>query len=192
MGIALSLAGLGEVEVENAVYPGSARTSDRGGAQSGAERGARLLGAAHRLLEVIGAMLLPEDSLPYERGIASAQARLGEEALKKAWEEGRAMAIEQAVAFALQGIAETPAGSQDEVEARSAGQAPPGPHGAELTGREVEVLGLVAQGLTNAQVAERLFVSPATVNTHLTSIYSKLGVANRSAAIHFATEHQLL
>lgn len=64
-------------------------------------------------------------------------------------------------------------------------------HPAGLTAREVEVLRLVAQGLTDAQVAEQLVVSPRTVTTHLTSIYNKLGVNSRVAATRFAVEHQL-
>jgi ATP/maltotriose-dependent transcriptional regulator MalT len=60
-----------------------------------------------------------------------------------------------------------------------------------LTGREVEVLRLVAAGLTNAQVAERLFVSRRTVDQHLRSIYTKLGVSSRAAATRFAVEREL-
>ena len=60
-----------------------------------------------------------------------------------------------------------------------------------LTRREVEVLRLVAQGLTDAQVAERLYLSPRTVGRHLASIYNKLGVATRLAATRFALEHGL-
>jgi DNA-binding NarL/FixJ family response regulator len=60
-----------------------------------------------------------------------------------------------------------------------------------LSPREVEVLKLVAGGLTNAQVAERLFLSPRTINAHLNSIYHKLGVSSRSAATRFAIEHDL-
>jgi len=62
---------------------------------------------------------------------------------------------------------------------------------AGLTAREVEVLRLVAQGLSDAQVAEKLVISPRTVNSHLTSIYNKLGVDSRAAATRFAVEHQL-
>jgi DNA-binding NarL/FixJ family response regulator len=61
-----------------------------------------------------------------------------------------------------------------------------------LTPREVEVLRLVAQGLTTADVAERLYLSPRTVSTHLTSIYTKLDVSSRAAAIRFALDHQLV
>lgn len=61
-----------------------------------------------------------------------------------------------------------------------------------LTAREVEVLRLVAQGLTNDKVAERLFISPRTVSTHLSSIYGKIGVSSRSAATRYAIEHHLV
>jgi len=60
-----------------------------------------------------------------------------------------------------------------------------------LTAREVEVLRLVAQGLTDTQVAEQLVLSPRTVQSHLGSIYSKLAVNTRSAATRFALEHGL-
>jgi DNA-binding NarL/FixJ family response regulator len=53
------------------------------------------------------------------------------------------------------------------------------------------VLRLVAQGLTDAQVAEQLVISPRTVGTHLASIYGKLGLASRSAATRYALEHGL-
>jgi ATP/maltotriose-dependent transcriptional regulator MalT len=61
-----------------------------------------------------------------------------------------------------------------------------------LTAREVEVLCLVAQGMTNEQVAEQLVISPRTVNTHLTPIYSKIRVSSRSAATRYATEQHLV
>ena len=62
---------------------------------------------------------------------------------------------------------------------------------ADLTPREIEVLGLVAAGLSNAQVAEKLYLSPRTVNTHLTAIYGKLGLTSRAAAIRYAIDHGL-
>ena len=60
-----------------------------------------------------------------------------------------------------------------------------------LSAREVEVLRLVAEGLTDAEAARRLFLSPRTVTTHLTSIYNKLGVGSRLAAVRFAIDHDL-
>ena len=62
---------------------------------------------------------------------------------------------------------------------------------AGLTPREMDVLQLVAQGLTDSEVAERLFVSPRTVGSHLTSVYNKLGVNSRVAATRFAIEQGL-
>jgi DNA-binding CsgD family transcriptional regulator len=65
------------------------------------------------------------------------------------------------------------------------------PHLPSLTERELDVLALVAQGLTNRQISRRLFISPATVRTHLENIYDKLGVRSRagavSAAFHIAS-----
>jgi DNA-binding NarL/FixJ family response regulator len=61
-----------------------------------------------------------------------------------------------------------------------------------LTAREVEVLRLVAQGLSDAQVADHLVISPGTVNSHLKAIYSKIGVSSRGAATRYAIEHQLV
>ena len=57
--------------------------------------------------------------------------------------------------------------------------------------REVEVLCLVSQGLTDTQVAEQLVLSRRTVNSYLTSIYSKIQVSSRSAATRYAIEHHL-
>jgi DNA-binding NarL/FixJ family response regulator len=62
---------------------------------------------------------------------------------------------------------------------------------AGLTAREVEVLRLIAQGWTDAQIAEHLVISPRTVNRHTTSMYSKLGVSSRAAATRYAMEHHL-
>ncbi|MDQ3693929.1 MAG: LuxR C-terminal-related transcriptional regulator, partial [Chloroflexota bacterium] len=60
-----------------------------------------------------------------------------------------------------------------------------------LTQREAEVLRLVATGLTDADVALRLSISPRTVSQHLRSIYPKLDVSSRAAATRFAIEHRL-
>ncbi len=63
------------------------------------------------------------------------------------------------------------------------------PRLAGLSAREVDVLRLLAEGLTNADIAERLVLSPRTVNSHLNSIYTKLNVSSRGAAIRFALDH---
>jgi DNA-binding NarL/FixJ family response regulator len=61
-----------------------------------------------------------------------------------------------------------------------------------LTAREVDVLKLVAAGLTNREIAERLGLSSRTVDAHLRSVFAKIGVGSRSAATRYAVEHGLV
>ena len=68
----------------------------------------------------------------------------------------------------------------------------PGPATDGLSDRELEVLSLIAQGETNRGAAARLFISEATVKTHLLHIYEKLGVNDRAAAVATAFERGLL
>jgi len=65
----------------------------------------------------------------------------------------------------------------------------PGP--ADLTAREVEVIGLLAHGLSNREIGARLYISAHTVANHIRSILTKTGAANRTQAARFATEHKL-
>lgn len=69
--------------------------------------------------------------------------------------------------------------------------APPGGH-ADLTRREQEVLALMAEGLTNAEIADRLVVSLSTVKTHVSSIISKLGASTRTEAAAIAVRERLV
>ena len=68
----------------------------------------------------------------------------------------------------------------------------PAAYPADLSAREVEVLRLVARGMTNARIAEELYISPRTVNAHMGSVYHKIGSSTRAQAARFATEHDLL
>ena len=70
-----------------------------------------------------------------------------------------------------------------------AGHAGPPPAG--LTSREAEVLTLLASGLSNAEIAQRLFLSNATVKTHINRIFAKTGARDRAQAVRFAYQHGL-
>ncbi len=91
------------------------------------------------------------------------------------------MELEEAVEYAL---------SEEEPSTATLSSSRP-EHPAGLTSREIEVLGLVAAGMTSAQIAKELFLSPRTVEAHLASIYHKLGVTSRAGATRFALEHGL-
>ena len=75
--------------------------------------------------------------------------------------------------------------------ARLAAKPPRETYPAGLTGREVDVLRLLPRGLSNAEIAAALFVSPRTVQTHLTNLYGKLGVGGRAEAVAYAMAHGL-
>jgi predicted ATPase/DNA-binding CsgD family transcriptional regulator len=151
--------------------------------EGGMERAARLWGAAEAMLEdtrVMADVHAPVRSLNQGR-IGAARTALGEAAFEAAWAEGRAMTPEEAVAYALD---PTPAAEVSSPDHPAGGRI--------LTAREVEVLSLVAEGFTDAQTAERLYLSPRTVGWHLRSVYRKLGVGSRTAALRRAAELGLL
>jgi DNA-binding CsgD family transcriptional regulator len=157
-------------------------------AEGEALRAARLFGAAEALREAMGLTLEPAMRPLEEPYLLGARSKLEEGAWAKAWEEGRAMSMDRAIEYAHSEEVPSITTSSSTSEQRSA---PAPAHPAGLTSREVEVLGLVAAGMTSAQIAKELFLSPRTVDTHLTSIYHKLGVTSRSAATRFALEHGL-
>jgi predicted ATPase/class 3 adenylate cyclase/DNA-binding CsgD family transcriptional regulator len=149
---------------------------------------AHLWGAAEVRREMIGAPLPPIERTPYNRAVTAARTHLGEQAFASAWAEGRTMELQQALS--TPGREAFSASSQEE-EAFSPIPLSPPPHPDGLTAREVEVLRLLAKGLSNAQIAEELIVSQLTIKAHLRSIYSKLQVTSRSAATRYALEHDL-
>jgi predicted ATPase/serine/threonine protein kinase/DNA-binding CsgD family transcriptional regulator len=150
---------------------------------------ARLWGTAEALREALSTPLPPVYRAEYERSVATSRTQLGEQAFASAWAEGRTMTPEQA--FAARGPGTIPGQTPAAPQPPHSVKTPPA-YLAGLTAREVEVLRLVAQGLTDAQVAEQLIISPRTVSTHLTAIFGKLGVSSRSAATRYAIEHHLL
>ena len=152
---------------------------------------AQLWGVAEALRESMGTPMPPVDRADYERSVAAARGQLGKKAFVAAWEEGRTMSTEQALAGQGRTLVPTTT-SISPVAISSAAMESPTSYPAGLTAREVEVLRLVAQGLTNEQVAQQLDISPRTVNTHLTAIYGKIKVTSRSAATRYAIESQLV
>ncbi|MGN6566191.1 MAG: LuxR C-terminal-related transcriptional regulator, partial [Thermomicrobiales bacterium] len=121
------------------------------------------------------AMALPQIAGDYavlEHQLRAARTRLGTPAAD-AWTKGRTLSHDEAIAAAL--LPEPAA-----VPHRSSGADGQNPLG--LTARELEVVQLVADGKTNRQIAEALFVSDKTVKRHLDNIFAKLGVSSRAAA----------
>jgi DNA-binding CsgD family transcriptional regulator len=125
----------------------------------------------------------------YDRTLAAARAQLSETAYAAAWEEGQAMTPQELISARAetQPLAGVDPGSRAKPLPGRASAHPDG-----LTAREVEVLRLLAQGLSNNEIAELLVLSPFTVNKHTQSIYGKLSIKSRSAATRYAIEHQLL
>jgi predicted ATPase/DNA-binding CsgD family transcriptional regulator/tRNA A-37 threonylcarbamoyl transferase component Bud32 len=159
-------------------------------AQAQLKRAARLFGAVEIRYDV-NKELNPNQRDDYERMISSVRAQLGEQAFAAAWSEGYTMTLEQILA-ATEPVSTSepflPAGPSRAIVKPS--RAPTYPDN--LTVREVEVLRLLAQGRTDAQIAEHLVISRRTVNTHLTSIYRKIQVSSRSAATRYAVDRKLL
>jgi DNA-binding NarL/FixJ family response regulator len=145
-------------------------------AEGQAARALRLGGATAVLRQTYGVAIGPSQQAAFRRALESAWQALREEEATAAWEQGRAMTLEQALAFAL-----------GKAEKRREGTPK-----SRLTPREAEVLSLVAEGLSDAEVAEKLYVSPRTVGGHLRGAYRKLGVKSRTAATRKAGELGLI
>ena len=127
----------------------------------------------------------------YDRTLAEARNQLGEKTFAMLWAEGRSMTPEQAftseahllaIKTANRGALALPANLRSTTS----------PFPETLTMREIEVLRLVAAGLSNKQIAEQLVISTSTVDTHIQSIFHKLDVSSRSGATRYAVEHRLV
>ena len=100
----------------------------------------------------------------HEARLIELRNALGDNDFDDAWAEGAALTTEEAIAYAQRGRGE---------------RKRPATGWASLTPTERDVVGLVGEGLANKDVAARLFVSPRTVESHLTHVYSKLGFSSR-------------
>ncbi len=148
------------------------------------EHGALLLGAAHELRETLQTPLAPVYQATYSRDLAALKTAIGQDAFAECWAEGRALLLPQvmAIAVAQVHISETSSHPREK----------PSNTPYNLTARELDVLRLLAEGHADARIAKMLVVSPRTINTHLRSIYAKMGVSSRSGATRIALEQKLV
>jgi DNA-binding CsgD family transcriptional regulator len=110
----------------------------------------------------------------YEASVAALRNAMGEDAFDAAWAEGAALSTDEAITYAQRGRGE---------------RKRPTTGWASLTPTERDVVRLVSDGLANKDIATRLFVSPRTVQTHLTHIYTKLGLTSRVQLVQEAARH---
>jgi predicted ATPase/DNA-binding CsgD family transcriptional regulator len=147
----------------------------------------RLFGAAENLLDLSSPMDFdPFMRLAYERETAFLRQQLGEETYTALRAQGRAIPLQELLARpgqTAEPVTSLPTPSRKEPSSSTT---------VRLTRRELDVLRLLAEGLSNNEIAERLVISPRTADNHLVSIYSKLQVSSRTAAIRYAHEHHLL
>jgi predicted ATPase/DNA-binding SARP family transcriptional activator/DNA-binding CsgD family transcriptional regulator len=144
------------------------------GAKGEAERAARLWGAAQTLHETKGILRDTDFLAEADARISAVRSAMGEEVWEGVWREGRAMTLAEAVSYAVE-EEETDPLTPSLLGETSAGQAP-----VAITRREEEVAALVAQGLSNRQIATELSISEHTAATHIRRILKKLGLESRS------------
>lgn len=147
----------------------------------------RLLTVAERWREEIQIHEMPGQLAAHERELAQVREFLGKKAYDALRDEGRAMSPDEALSARYKLFPEQQSAMLMTHPRKKTSAYPAG-----LSAREVEVLRLVSQGMSDAEVAEQLKLSTRTVTTHLTSIYNKIGISSRAAAVRFAAEHHLL
>jgi predicted ATPase/DNA-binding CsgD family transcriptional regulator len=139
---------------------------------------ARLLAASHRLRQALTAPVPPAERPAHDAALAGTQATLGAAGFAQCWDEGLSLSLDAAVELARHAAEQMrPGGSSAEAGARYG-----------LTEREVAVLRLIGDGLTNRQIGQRLFISTGTAAVHVSNILRKLGVTSRVQAATIAHE----
>jgi DNA-binding CsgD family transcriptional regulator len=144
-------------------------------------RATRLLAAAGALREEIDTPYVASDRAWIDPFQVELRASLGAARFVAAWAQGAALSQDEAIA---EGMA-VGSGETASVVAQESNE-----HG--LTPRELEILRLIAAGKVNREVADDLFISPATVARHIANIYLKLDVDSRAKLTAFAMQHGLI
>ena len=134
----------------------------------------RLFAAAESIRQRIGAVRFKIDDAASQASVAGLRDALGDSDFDAAWVEGAALSIEEAIAYAQRGRGE---------------RKRPVSGWSSLTPAERDVVRLVSAGLANNEIAARLFISPRTVQTHLTHVYAKLGLTSRVQLAQEAARH---
>lgn len=140
------------------------------------ERAARLLGAAE---EGIPGFFGFFPRAEFDHLASAVRAQFGESAFAAAWAEGKVMTREQVVAYALQCCWQP-------VELMQASPVLTSPLAEPLSARELEVLRLIAEGLSNGEIAERLALAKSTIKWYINEIFSKLDATSRTEAVDHA------
>jgi DNA-binding CsgD family transcriptional regulator len=135
---------------------------------------ARLYGAAESIRERMAQVRFKIFDAFVEFSVATLRDAMGEKDFESAWAEGTALSTDEAIAYTQRGRGE---------------RKRPSSGWASLTPTERDVVRLVSEGLANNDIATRLFVSPRTVQTHLTHVYSKLGLTSRVQLAQEAARH---
>jgi predicted ATPase/DNA-binding CsgD family transcriptional regulator len=165
-----------------------------------ADRAARLLGAAEGLRESIAAPLPERDRPDYDRLVSATRTAIGRDAYAAAVAAGRTTALQEIVASASNEANESAGGQPaPAVETAPKSALVPARPSTEsealterLTSREIEVLRLIAEGCSNREIADRLYISHRTAMQHVANILGKLDVNSRTAAAAYAHRHGLL
>jgi DNA-binding CsgD family transcriptional regulator len=134
----------------------------------------RLFGAAAANRAAMGGVRFPVYSIGYEAAVTATRESLGDADFDAAWAEGAAMSTGEAIAYVQRGRGE---------------RKRPASGWESLTPTELDVVRHAADGLGNKNIGEQLFISPRTVQTHLTHVYAKLGLTSRIQLIQEAARH---
>jgi DNA-binding CsgD family transcriptional regulator len=134
----------------------------------------RLYGAAEAIRQRTGEVRFPDFEAEYQAAVAELRIAMGDNDFDVAWAEGAVLSTDEAIAYAQRGRGE---------------RKRPASVWGSLTPTELDVVRLLSEGLSNKDIAARLFMSPRTVETHLTHVYAKVDLSSRVQLAQEASRH---